>query len=139
MASGPAKQDNYDLFREKYSRPRKQAVLQVERTVLGHDAGLNGYTTVEQAQELCDHLNLSAGSRLLDVGSGRGWPGLHLARETSCAIVCTDIPLDALRDARTRVETHCRESNTEVVAADGRVLPFQTGSFDGVVHADVFC
>ncbi len=37
---------------EKYARSRPDAVQQVERAVLGHEVGLNGYTTVEQAQAL---------------------------------------------------------------------------------------
>lgn len=139
MALEPDKQDNFDSFQEKYSRPRTRAARQVERAVLGHEVGLNGYTTVEQAGELCDHLNLTVDDDLLDVGGGRGWPGLHIAQESHCRLASTDIPLDALREAKVNVEARALQADAEVIAADGRALPFRSECFDAIVHADVFC
>jgi hypothetical protein len=43
---------------------------------------------------LARELHLSAADRLLDLGSGRGWPGLYLAARTGCAVVLTDLPLE---------------------------------------------
>ena len=132
-------QDNFDYFQEKYSCPRAQAAGQVERAVFGHEVGLSGYTTVEQARELCNHLKLSFNNHLLDLGGGRGWPGLHIAQESTCRLASTDIPLDALREAKVNVKARGLEATTEVIAANGRALPFRSECFDGVVHADVFC
>lgn len=139
MAPELDKQHNFDFFQKKYSRSRTQAAHQVERAVLGHEVGLNGYTTVEQAEELCDYLNLTVNNHLLDVGGGRGWPGLHIAQESTCGLASTDIPLDALREAKVNVEARGLQADTEVIAADGRALPFRSECFDGIVHADVFC
>ncbi|NIR73212.1 class I SAM-dependent methyltransferase [candidate division KSB1 bacterium] len=139
MALEPVKQDNFDIFQEEYSRPRNQAVRQAERAVFGHEVGLNGYTTLEQAWELCDHLKLTVDDYLLDLGGGRGWPGLHIAQESHCGLVSTDIPLDALREAKVNVEARVLHSDVEVIAADGRALPFRSECFDAIVHADVFC
>ncbi len=132
-------QDNFDFFKEKYSRPRSQAARQVERTVLGHEAGLNGYTTVEQAEELYEYLALMDNHHLLDVGGGHGWPGLHLAARSSCALASTDIPFEALREAKVNIAARSLQAANGVIAADGRALPFLSGSFDAIVHADVFC
>ena len=126
-------QDNLDLLLEKYARPRPDAVLKVGRAVLGYDVDLNGYTTVAQAQALHKHLALSSHTRLLDVGAGHGWPGSHLAASSGCSLVATDIPVDALRAAKRYI------GQASAVSADGRELPFLSGSFDAVVHADVFC
>ena len=115
------------------TRPRPDAVQQVGRAVLGHEVGLNGYTTVEQAQALHEHLALSSPTRLLDVGAGHGWPGSHLAASSGCSLVATDIPVDALRAAKRYI------GQGSAVSADGRELPFRPGSFDAVVHADVLC
>jgi cyclopropane fatty-acyl-phospholipid synthase-like methyltransferase len=133
------KQQNFDFFSEKYARPLTRTARQVERTVLGHEVGLNGYTTVEQAQALCDVLRLSPTDLLLDVGGGRGWPGLHLAQESGCRLTSTDIPLEALREAKAKIEERELRDKTDVVAADGRALPFRSRFFDAIVHADVFC
>jgi hypothetical protein len=45
MPSGPPRPDSPEFFRERYGRPRLEGARQVDRSVLGHDAGLNGYTT----------------------------------------------------------------------------------------------
>lgn len=139
MAIELDKQDNFDFFQKKYSRRRTQATAQVERAVLGHEVGLNGYTTVEQARDLCDFLELTVNNHLLDVGGGHGWPGLHIAQESACRLTSTDIPLEALREAKVNVQARGLQADTEVVAADGRALPFRSACFDGIVHADVFC
>ncbi len=133
MARNLDEQDNLDFFNEKYARPRSDARRQVERAVLGDEVGLNGYTTVEQAQALTDHLALLPTTRLLDVGAGHGWPGSHLAASSSCSLIATDIPVDTLRAAKRYI------GQASAVSADGRELPFLSGSFDAVVHADVFC
>ncbi len=67
MARRLDEQDNLDFFTEKYARPRSDAKRQIERAVLDDEVGLNGYTTVEQAPALADHLSLETRSQgLLD-------------------------------------------------------------------------
>lgn len=138
MAPEIEKQDNFNFFQEKYSRP-PSAARQVERAVLGHEVGLSGYTTTGQAEELSDYFKLTVNNHLLDVGAGCGWPGLHIAQRSFCSLVSTDIPLAALREAKTNIEARGLQANTKVIAADGRALPFRSAYFDGIVHADVFC
>lgn len=138
MAPEIEKQDNFPFFQEKYSRPQSPVARQVERAVLGDEVSLNGYTTTRQAEELRDHLKLTVNNHLLDVGAGRGWPGLHIAQRF-CGLVLTDIPLAALREAQTNIKARGLQATTRVVAADGRALPFRSAYFDGIVHADVFC
>jgi SAM-dependent methyltransferase len=70
--------------------------------VIGSDFGADGYTTVEQADELARRLELRPGLRLLDLGCGSGWPGLYLAMRTGCQVVLSDVPLDGLRSAKAR-------------------------------------
>ncbi len=139
MASKKIEKGSAYYFQEKYSRSLTLAGGKVERAVLGHEVGLNGYTTVEQAQELYDYLELSEGDRLLDVGSGRGWPGLHIVEKSGCGLVVTDVPLAALRHARNNELSRHLSQEVGIIAADGRNLPFRSGSFSGVVHADVIC
>ena len=133
MARRLDEQDNLDFFNEKYARPRSDARREVERAVLGDDVGLNGFTTVEQAQALVDHLSLLPTTHLLDVGAGHGWPGSYLARCSGCSLVASDVPIDALRAAKAYLD------QGSAVAADGCALPFRSAAFGGVVHADVLC
>ena len=131
--------DPVDRFRERYAQSPGEVARRVERAVLGHAVGLNGFTTVAQAATLCDVLPVTAGGRLLEVGCGHGWPGFHVAQRHACNLVGSDIPLDALRDARSNVNVRRLGARAVFVAADGRALPFRSAVFDAIVHADAFC
>jgi hypothetical protein len=95
----------------------------VERLVIGADFSADGYTTVEQADELARRLELRPGLRLLDLGSGQGWPGVYLAKTTGCQVVLTDLPLAALRIAAARAATEGLNGQCAAVAAGGRQPP----------------
>lgn len=107
--------------------------------MIGADFGADGYTTVEQADELARLLALQPGRRLLDLGSGRGWPGVYLARTTGCHVVATDLPLDGLQRAAARAAAERLNGRCVVVVASGRYLPFGAEVFDAVVHTDMLC
>jgi len=124
---------------EKYSRLQSEAARKVERAVLGHDVGLSGFTTVEQAESLRRHLTLRREDVLLDVGAGRGWPGTHLASSSGCRLVSADTPRIALSEARARFARCGLGPGSAAVAAEGQDLPFRSASFDAISHADVFC
>jgi cyclopropane fatty-acyl-phospholipid synthase-like methyltransferase len=78
-------------------------------------------------------------SRLLDVGTGRGWPALYLAQQSGCSVVGTDLPLSALQKARARAVREDLGDRSAVVVASGGTLPFRRRSFDALVHTDVLC
>jgi SAM-dependent methyltransferase len=128
------------LFDERCGIALPPVARQIERRVIGGDWGANGYTTMAQADTLADKLGLSATDRLLDIGTGRGWPGLYLAARTGCRVVVTDLPLQGLRAAADRAaaaEGLAARAGMVVAAASG--LPFRAGSFDAIVHTDVLC
>ena len=124
--------DNLEYFELKYAATRARAGRRLEEAALGQSVGLNGYTTVTQAQTLCDHLNLKATATLLEVGAGQGWPGSHIARTTGCRLVSSDIPWDALLTVKL-------QNQSAVVNTRGETLPFRADSFNAIVHADVIC
>jgi cyclopropane fatty-acyl-phospholipid synthase-like methyltransferase len=122
------------------------AAAEVERLVIGADYGADGYTTLDQADQLRHVLDLRPDDRLLELGSGSGWPGLHLAKISGCTLVMTDLPTDGepppgdgLRQALRRATADGLRERCMVIAANGRHLPFATGIFDAVVSADVMC
>jgi len=126
-------------FKERYGRPSGEPLRQLERSVLGADFGGNGYTTVAQARLLAGRLDLGRTSHLLDVGAGRGWPGLYLAQATGCRVVLTDLPHEAMQRARERAREEALSDQTAVVVASARRLPFRQETFDAIVHTDVLC
>ena len=133
------KQDNYELFVQRYARGRSAATRELERRVLGHDARVNGYTTVEQADALTARLELRPHQHLLDLGAGRGWPGSRIAAASSAVLISTDVPREGLRIAIADGAGAPADLRHYAVAADGRALPFASASVDAAVHADVFC
>lgn len=128
-----------DRFSNRYREERGDVVRAIEQTVIGGDWGANGYTTIAQADELATLLDLRRGSMLLDIGAGRGWPGLYLAAATGCSVVLTDVPLEGLTVARGRARREGLDERAWCVNASARNLPFRADSFDAVVHTDVLC
>jgi methylase of polypeptide subunit release factors len=128
-----------ERFAERYAAGRTDLVDEIEARVIGAAWGANGYTTVAEADELARRLALGPGRRLLDVGTGRGWPGLYLAASTGCRMIGTDVPVAALSAASARARREGLVGSAAFVAAAGARLPFRAGSFDAVVHTDVLC
>jgi 2-polyprenyl-3-methyl-5-hydroxy-6-metoxy-1,4-benzoquinol methylase len=130
-------QEVRDRFAGRYREQRVDVVQEIERRVIGADWGANGYTTIAQADDLASRLHLDAGALLLDIGAGRGWPGLYLAATTGCSVVLADVPLEALNVAAARIAE--RGAPAWCVNASARDLPFPPATFDAVVHTDVLC
>jgi ubiquinone/menaquinone biosynthesis C-methylase UbiE len=127
------------LFQQRYGNCPSPTARRIEQRVIGGDWGANGYTTMTQADALAAGLGLSAGDRLLDLGTGRGWPGLYLAARTGCRVVLADLPLEGLRVAADRAAAEGLAARVGVVVAAASGLPFCAGSFDAVIHTDVLC
>jgi hypothetical protein len=138
MRSSQEEREALADFAARYTLPRTDVVQEVERRVIGAVWGANGFTTVAQADLIAERLDLTLGKRLIDVGTGRGWPGLYLAKRTGCDVVLTDLPIEGLRQAQNRVEVESVSSLGAVVAS-ARYLPFANESIDAIVHTDVLC
>jgi methylase of polypeptide subunit release factors len=125
-------------FAARYMAPSTDVVQEVERKVIGAVWGANGFTTVAQADLIAERLDLTPEKRMMDVGTGRGWPGLYLAKRTGCEIVLSDLPIEGLRHALSRAQTESVSALGAVVAS-ARDLPFAKHSVDAIVHTDVLC
>jgi cyclopropane fatty-acyl-phospholipid synthase-like methyltransferase len=126
-------------YERRYRPAMLAAGIAAEREAVGSDYGANGYTTLEQADALLPLLGVRAGDRLLDVGSGCGWPGLYLAQRTGCHVVVADLTAAGMRQAVKRAADDGIGARTAAVMASARHLPFRPDSFDAIVHADVLC
>jgi 2-polyprenyl-3-methyl-5-hydroxy-6-metoxy-1,4-benzoquinol methylase len=126
-------------FAERYAVSTPKTLRDIERRVLGEAWGVNGYTTVAQADALGRALRLRPGTRLLDVGTGRGYPALYLAAKTGCWVVGTDLPYEPLAAAVRRARREGVAARSAFVTAAGGAQPFRERSFDAVVLTDVLC
>lgn len=125
-------------FAERYALGHPEVIATIERSVIGGDWGANGYTTMAEADELGARLELDASKRLLDVGSGQGWPGLYLSKKTGCEVVMTDVPIEGLRTGLARAGREEIRALGAIVSS-ARRLPFRDRSFDALCHTDVLC
>jgi 2-polyprenyl-3-methyl-5-hydroxy-6-metoxy-1,4-benzoquinol methylase len=127
------------FFERRYGISPKPLLGEIERRVIGGDWGANGYTTMAQADQVSGGLGLSATDRLLDLGTGRGWPGLYLAVRSGSRVVLADLPLEGLQVAAARARAERLADRAAMVVAAASGLPFHHGSFDAIIHTDVLC
>ena len=88
---------------------------------------------VEEARVGAFLAALGGARRVLDIGTGDGWPGLPLARRVPEVVALDPSPrrADLARDNARRLGL----ANVDVVCAPAEDLPFPEASFDGVVSA----
>ena len=123
MAPTPDEQALIDRFSKTYQRlTSSEIMLGIERAVCGCDYGCTSWTTRDETRDICERLGLAPGVRLLDIGSGSGWPALYLARESGCNAVLTDLPPEGLGAAKRRAEADGLAERCEIVQADARAL-----------------
>jgi ubiquinone/menaquinone biosynthesis C-methylase UbiE len=123
-------------FTDRYSMAASSALNAVEEEAIGAVVGANGYTTVAQADQLLAVLDLKPATWLLDIGAGRGWPGLYLSERSGCRAVVTDVPRPAIVTAQSRALDLGLHHRCHVALASGSALPFRSASFEAIVHTD---
>jgi SAM-dependent methyltransferase len=129
--------------RERFAERHRLADLDVmkltELAATGSDYGASGYTTMTQVEELARRLALGPDDVVLDLGSGTGWPGLHLVKLTGCSVIVSDPVGEGPRAAQVRAGADDVDDRAWAVPADGRALPFRSARFDAVVQSDALC
>jgi len=94
------------------------------------DYAVVGTTLQIVGEELCEALDLTAGTRVLDVAAGNGMVSLAAARRW-CEVVSTDYVASLLERGRARAQAE--GLSIEFKEADAEALPFADSSFDAVV------
>jgi ubiquinone/menaquinone biosynthesis C-methylase UbiE len=140
MPATPSEQALIDRFSRTYAHlTQSDVMLEIERAVCGCDYGCTSWTTRDEAESVGNMLALGTETRLLEVGTGSGWPGLYLAKRSGCHATLIDLPLEGLRAAKKRAETDGMSARCWIAQADGAALPFRRATFDAIYHSDVLC
>ncbi|MEW2167117.1 methyltransferase domain-containing protein [Streptomyces sp. NPDC007084] len=88
-------------------------------------------------EDLARDLELRPGTRVLDLGSGKGATSVFLAREFGAEVVAADW-WTAAEDAATVFSEAGVGDQVTAVRAEAHALPFAEESFDAVVSVDAF-
>ena len=86
---------------------------------------------IEATQGLAKHMELRAGLRLLDVGSGIGGPARYFAAEHGCKVTGIDLTEEFVRVARSLTARTKLDGLVEFRQGSALELPFEPGTFDG--------
>ena len=88
-------------------------------------------------EDLSRDLELTPGTRVLDLGSGMGATSVFLAREFDLEVCATDLWVSTADVAAVLAEAGLR-NRVHAVRADARALPFAHEVFDAIVSIDAF-
>src|ERR1700681_809417 len=104
----------------------------VEKLTAGDLAAVDEFHVggLEATQELAKQMELRAGLRLLDVGSGIGGPARYFAAEHGCKVTGIDLTEEFVRVATGLTKRTKRDGVVEFRQASALQLPFVAGTFD---------
>lgn len=109
----------------------------IRRGALGEDIGQNGWLSADEYRELWQWLNVSTGTRILDVACGSGGPSVFMAESTGSIVTGIDVNEQGLAAGREAASARGLDEQVRFVHADaGGPLPFPDASFDAVVCID---
>lgn len=115
---------------------RKQMICDNYREVFTKEFFM-GPNSMRLLEEMLNHCPLKAGSRVMDLGCGRGLTTLYLAKETGVQVYATDLWIDATVNAETFEQWGIGESVIPI-HADVHDLPFARNYFDAIVSVDSY-
>ena len=96
-----------------------------------------GPNPVKLLEELMEDVRLPAGSRVCDLGSGRGLTSLFLAKEYGLQVTAADLWSEPA-DNQAFFERMGAGDRISAVRADATALPFEPESFDAVISVDSY-
>ncbi|PKW00397.1 Methyltransferase domain-containing protein [Streptomyces sp. 1222.5] len=95
-----------------------------------------GFVTLSDLRACARFLGPHEVTRLVDVGCGRGGPGLWVARELGASLAGVDIVAEAVEEARRLATTFHRAPEAEFHAAGATDTKLPGQSFDGAMSID---
>ncbi|HEY7381939.1 MAG TPA: methyltransferase domain-containing protein [Gaiella sp.] len=125
------------FYDRNFARSADEVNAGVRAEAFGEDIGQFSWTTAEEHRRFQAELRLGAASRVLEVASGSGGPGLFLVRSTGCRLVGIDVHEGGV-DAATAAaeEDGLAEKATFLLHDAQEPLPFADASFDAVICID---
>jgi SAM-dependent methyltransferase len=132
-------QDSASDWDEFYAESNPEIQQQIFQSVCGCEYHGSSWMSATEAEELSVLMKLAPGSKLLDIGSGTGWPALFQARSTGAQVTLTDISIEGLKSAEIKASDSGIGNSCQAILSGADKLPFARGHFDAIGHADVLC
>ena len=115
---------------KEYPRSAKYDMAWVEKNWMGpHPLWLT--------EELCAHLDLKPGMRVLDLGCGKGLTSIFLAKEYGVTVFANDLWIPATENLK-RFEEAGVADRVYPIHAEAHALPYAEGFFDAAVSIDSY-
>ena len=88
-------------------------------------------------EDLCEHMNLHSGMKVLDMGCGKGITSVFLAKEYGVTVFANDLWVSATENLH-RFEEAGVTDLVFPINAEAHVLPFADGFFDAIISIDSY-
>ena len=88
-------------------------------------------------EELCEHLNLKPGMKVLDMGCGKGLTSVFLAKEFGVTVFANDLWISATDNLK-RFEEAGVADKVFPIRAEAHALPYADGFFDVALSIDSY-
>jgi ubiquinone/menaquinone biosynthesis C-methylase UbiE len=131
---------NVDLYNSSYGNPDVDAYHEVRVETYGEDYGQTSWMNSEEFHEIPHLLGLTSASMVLEIGSGAGGCGIHLAGALNCRVIGLDVNAEGVRLANQRAKIQRLDALVRFEEVDAsKRLPFEENVFDGAYCNDAIC
>lgn len=128
------------LFEQLYKGYKSESLKNIFREIYGSDypeeANPDGFITITDLNNFIKYLNISPGDRFIDLGCGRGGPGLWIARRTGANYVGVDLSENAIMSAIKLNENLESPFDIEFEQGDFSSLNYPENYFNGAISID---
>ena len=129
-----------DLYDTAYAESASRVYQEVRRETYDLDLGQTGWMTAEELDGFGEALEMTAGSRVLEVGCGAGGCAVHLARARGSHVTGIDMNESGIRNAQELAALSGVATRLNFLCLDAsKPLPFEDCCFDGVFSNDALC
>ena len=140
MTEGTVDRDWAAVFSQTFAAPSSAAQARVWATVFGDEypaeLAPHSYTTRTELSRIAAEVNVGPDDLLVDVGSGRGGPGLWVAAATGARYLAVDIAVAGLAEVESRAAQLGLADRVRVAEGSFEALPLGDGEASAVMSID---
>jgi len=110
----------------------------IRKSIFGdNDIGQQSFITPWYLDELIRHIGISSNSRMLDIGSGVGGPGIYIADKTGCHVTGLDVAEVGIETSRKLASEAELSDRVEFQLGDAMEMTFSNNTFDIAISINV--